>query len=277
MQNVFVQNGKVSFVRTQSAGGGVLLMNAAKKRNDQNNTTLEEYIMPKTYQEYIQGNKDIRKTNSEEIAGFLNILGQTQAHKLAMDLDVQMSTLPKAQRKAELDEQRGFFDEYDKVDPYRKLATEFANIKLDGSKDSENSYNEVLNANMAFLDFIIKGDNFNKTMDMLLYGRGEEMRVDAMNKYIAYLNMLNEEFGANIDIEAHREKFANYNQSLRSKQMAEDNGFEITSAEFTRIPTDLKDVTDEQRETIDKMVEKLEEFDDVQNVYTNMKPVEEAE
>ncbi len=57
----------------------------------------------------------------------------------------------------------------------------------------------------------------------------------------------------------------------------EDNGFEITSAEFTRIPTDLKDVTPEQRETIDKMVEKLEEFDDVQNVYTNMKPEEEPE
>ena len=52
----------------------------------------------------------------------------------------------------------------------------------------------------------------------------------------------------------------------------EENGFEITSAEFTRIPNDLKDVTPEQRETIDKMVEKLEEFDDVQNVYTNMKP-----
>ena len=48
----------------------------------------------------------------------------------------------------------------------------------------------------------------------------------------------------------------------------EDNGFEITSAEFTRIPNDLKDVTDEERETIDKMVERLEEFDDVQTVYT---------
>ena len=55
----------------------------------------------------------------------------------------------------------------------------------------------------------------------------------------------------------------------------EDNGFEITSAEFTRIPNDLKDVTDEERETIDKMVERLEDFDDVQNVYTNMKPAEE--
>ena len=36
-----------------------------------------------------------------------------------------------------------------------------------------------------------------------------------------------------------------------------------------------KDVTPEQRETINKMVEKLEEFDDVQTVYTNMKPEEE--
>ena len=55
----------------------------------------------------------------------------------------------------------------------------------------------------------------------------------------------------------------------------EDNGFEITSAEFTRIPNDLKDVDAEERETIDKMVERLEDFDDVQNVYTNMKPAEE--
>ena len=54
----------------------------------------------------------------------------------------------------------------------------------------------------------------------------------------------------------------------------EENGFEVTGAEFTRIPNDLKDVTAEQRETIDKMVEKLEDFDDVQTVYTNMKPEE---
>ena len=52
----------------------------------------------------------------------------------------------------------------------------------------------------------------------------------------------------------------------------EAGGFEVTGAEFTYIPNDLKDVTAEERETIDKMVEKLEEFDDVQTVYTNMKP-----
>ena len=54
----------------------------------------------------------------------------------------------------------------------------------------------------------------------------------------------------------------------------ESEGFEVTGAEFTRIPNDLKDVTAEQRETIDKMVERLEDFDDVQTVYTNMKPEE---
>ncbi len=52
----------------------------------------------------------------------------------------------------------------------------------------------------------------------------------------------------------------------------ESMGMEVTGAEFTRIPNDLKDVTPEQRETINKMVDLLEDDDDVQNVYTNMKP-----
>ena len=51
--------------------------------------------------------------------------------------------------------------------------------------------------------------------------------------------------------------------------------YTVIGAEFTYIPNDLKDVTPEERESIDKMVERLEDFDDVQTVYTNMKPVEE--
>jgi transcriptional/translational regulatory protein YebC/TACO1 len=61
------------------------------------------------------------------------------------------------------------------------------------------------------------------------------------------------------------------------QKFLEGEGFEVTSAEFTRIPNDLKDVTPEQRESIDKMVDLLEDDDDVQNVYTNMKPAEDAE
>ena len=52
----------------------------------------------------------------------------------------------------------------------------------------------------------------------------------------------------------------------------EENGYEDVGGEFTYVPNDLKSVTPEQRETIDKMIEKLEDFDDVQTVYTNMEP-----
>lgn len=60
------------------------------------------------------------------------------------------------------------------------------------------------------------------------------------------------------------------------QKFLEEQGFEDIGGEFTYVPNDLKNIDAEQRATIDKMVERLEEFDDVQNVYTNMKP-EEAE
>ena len=54
----------------------------------------------------------------------------------------------------------------------------------------------------------------------------------------------------------------------------EECGFEDVGGDFTYIANDYKDVTAEQRATIDKMTERLEEFDDVQTVYTNMRPEE---
>ncbi len=61
------------------------------------------------------------------------------------------------------------------------------------------------------------------------------------------------------------------------QKFLEEQGFEDIGGEFTYIPNDLKDLSGDARATIDKMVERLEEFDDVQNVYTNMKPEESAE
>ena len=55
------------------------------------------------------------------------------------------------------------------------------------------------------------------------------------------------------------------------QKFLEEKGFENVGGEFTYIPNDFKEIDDEQRATIEKMVEKLEEFGDVQNVYTNMK------
>ena len=51
----------------------------------------------------------------------------------------------------------------------------------------------------------------------------------------------------------------------------EDNGFEIISAEFERFPTDYKDLAPEERESVLKLIEKLEEDEDVQNVFHNMR------
>ena len=61
------------------------------------------------------------------------------------------------------------------------------------------------------------------------------------------------------------EEFANIQKYL------EENEFEIVSAEFERIPHDLKEVTEEQRAVLDKLLEKFEEDEDVQNVFHNMK------
>ena len=55
----------------------------------------------------------------------------------------------------------------------------------------------------------------------------------------------------------------------------EDNGYELISGGFERIPNvDLKDVTPEQRETLDKLTGLLEDDDDVTNVYSTLKPAE---
>ena len=60
------------------------------------------------------------------------------------------------------------------------------------------------------------------------------------------------------------------------QKFIEDNGYELISGGFERIPnTDLKDVTPEQRETLNKLTDLLENDDDVTNVYSLMKPAEE--
>ncbi|MBQ0097249.1 MAG: YebC/PmpR family DNA-binding transcriptional regulator [Bacteroidales bacterium] len=56
------------------------------------------------------------------------------------------------------------------------------------------------------------------------------------------------------------------------QKFIEDNGYELVSAEFTRLPNcELKECSEEERAGIDKLLEKLEEDEDVQNVYHTMK------
>ncbi|MDD4921657.1 MAG: YebC/PmpR family DNA-binding transcriptional regulator [Bacteroidales bacterium] len=63
----------------------------------------------------------------------------------------------------------------------------------------------------------------------------------------------------------------------RIQNYLEEHGFEIVSAEFERFPNETKEVTPEQRETLDKLIEKLEDDEDVSNVYTNIAPSDEED
>ncbi len=76
------------------------------------------------------------------------------------------------------------------------------------------------------------------------------------------------------ELDQHEEDIVIYGafeENSNIQKYLEDNGFEITSSEFVRIPNDTKEVTAEQRETLEKLLEKFEDDDDVQNVFHNMK------
>ena len=65
--------------------------------------------------------------------------------------------------------------------------------------------------------------------------------------------------------------YSEFAQNAAIQKYLEDYGFEITSSEFVRIPNDLKEVSPQHREAIDKLIEKLEDDEDVQNVFHNMR------
>ena len=62
-------------------------------------------------------------------------------------------------------------------------------------------------------------------------------------------------------------EFANFGPI---QKYLEENNFEIKSFKFERIPNDLKTLNEEQQAQVEKLIEKLEEDDDVVNVFHNM-------
>ena len=64
--------------------------------------------------------------------------------------------------------------------------------------------------------------------------------------------------------------YSDFNEAVNMQKYLEDNGFEVQSCEFVRIPNDTKKLTDEQRESVQKLIDRIEEDEDVQNVFTNM-------
>jgi Uncharacterized conserved protein len=64
--------------------------------------------------------------------------------------------------------------------------------------------------------------------------------------------------------------YAPFEQFGAIQSFFEDNNVEILSSGFERIPTTTTTLTDDQKADVEKLLEKLEEDDDVQNVYHSM-------
>ncbi len=65
--------------------------------------------------------------------------------------------------------------------------------------------------------------------------------------------------------------FADFQSFGPIQKYFEENGFEIKSFKFERIPNDTKELNEDQKEEVFKLIDKLEEDDDVTNVFHNIK------
>ena len=95
----------------------------------------------------------------------------------------------------------------------------------------------------------------------------EELELELIDFGVEEINLDEEE--NTLTVEGEPEAYA------QMQSYFEENGFEIVSAEFIRFANDTKAVTEEQRVTLDKLLDKLDEDDDVTAVYHNIKEDEE--
>lgn len=73
------------------------------------------------------------------------------------------------------------------------------------------------------------------------------------------------------NIEEQINIYGEYTAFNAIQKFIEDNGYEMISAGFDRFPNgEVKHLSDEDRADLDKLLEKLEDDEDVQNVYHNM-------
>ena len=121
-----------------------------------------------------------------------------------------------------------------------------------------NRYNGSLGTS-GMLDFMferkcrfrIKDDHYNV----------EELELELIDAGVEELFREEDE----IVIYAPFTEFGNMQKELEQK------GAEIINAEFERIPNDFKELTPEQIADVEKLIEKIEEDEDVQQVFHNMK------
>ncbi|HOV83907.1 MAG TPA: YebC/PmpR family DNA-binding transcriptional regulator [Paludibacteraceae bacterium] len=64
--------------------------------------------------------------------------------------------------------------------------------------------------------------------------------------------------------------YGDFSSYFSIQKYLEDHNFEIYSAQFEWIPKDMKELNDDQKAQVIKLIEKIEEDEDVQNIFHNM-------
>jgi len=119
--------------------------------------------------------------------------------------------------------------------------------KCNGSMGTSGSV-EFLFEHKCFFK-IAKGDNDLEELELELIDYGADEIFEEEDAILIY---------------APFEEFGNLQKGIESMDV------EVINSDFERIPMDTKKLDDEQEAEVDKLIEKLEEDDDVQNVFHNM-------
>jgi YebC/PmpR family DNA-binding regulatory protein len=136
---------------------------------------------------------------------------------------------------------------------------------------TDNPTRTVANVRM---NFNRNGGELGKTGSLdYLFDRKGVFRIKKENVNLEELEFELIDFGAD-EIESDEEEIVIYTAFTdfgNMQKALEAKGLHIISSELERIPTSTVELTDEQIAEVMVLVEKLEEDDDVQNVYHNMK------
>ena len=106
---------------------------------------------------------------------------------------------------------------------------------------------------------------FNRMGEFKVKNKGQNIEDLELDLIDYGLEEIGEDSEGNIIIRTAFSDFGNMNKAL------EEKGIEVISAELTRIPTTTVELSEDQANDVLKMVDMLEQDDDVQKVYHNLK------
>lgn len=107
--------------------------------------------------------------------------------------------------------------------------------------------------------------SFNRMGEFKIKNAGQNLEELELELIDYGLEEIGEDTEGNIIIRTAFNDFGNMSKAL------EEKGIEVSTAELTRIPLNTVELPEDQAQEVLKMVDKLEQDDDVQKVYHNLK------